>query len=100
MSTFPDMLYHLGGVPCVNYNGNKFITGTAFFVDSNNGNAGYSGLKPGEALTTLDAALGKCTTDKGDVIYLCPVILKRLLGLVGLPLMSPVFLSLGLGPAP
>ena len=97
MSTFPDMLYHLGGVPCVNYNGNKFITGTAFFVDSNNGNAGYSGLKPGEALTTLDAALGKCTTDKGDVIYLMPGHSETITGAGGITIDVPGVSIIGLG---
>lgn len=97
MSKFPDMLYHLGGVPVVNYNGNQFITGTAFFVDSNNGNAGNSGLKPTEALTTLDAALAKCTADKGDVIYLMPKHAETITGAGGITLDIAGVSIIGLG---
>lgn len=97
MSTFPDMLYHLGGVPVINYNGNKFITGTAFFVDSVNGNAGFTGLKPGEAITTLDAALGKCTASKGDVIYLMPGHLETITGAGGITIDKAGVSIIGLG---
>lgn len=91
------MLYHLGGVPVVNYDNNKFITGTVFFVDSNNGSAGASGLKPTEALTTLDAALGKCTDSKGDVIYLMPGHAETITGAGGITLDKIGVSIIGLG---
>ena len=44
------------------------VLGTYFFVDSNNGSDGNSGLDPTHALATVTTALGKCTNAKGDVI--------------------------------
>ncbi len=49
-----------------------FTTGTLFFVDSNNGAATNNGLTPGQALTTLSAALALCTANKGDIVFLMP----------------------------
>jgi len=46
--------------------------GKTFYVDSNNGDDGRSGLSPETCLATLDAAIDKCTADDGDVIYLLP----------------------------
>jgi hypothetical protein len=43
-----------------------------YFVDSGSGAAGNSGARPDEALSTLDAAVGKCTANRGDVIIVLP----------------------------
>ena len=44
--------------------------GTVFHVDSGHGQANdsNSGKKPGQPLATLDAAVGKCSANNGDVI--------------------------------
>ena len=46
--------------------------GKTFYVDSNHGDDGRSGRSPETCLATLDAAIGKCTADHGDVVYLLP----------------------------
>lgn len=47
-------------------------TGTYFFVYSGDGADGNSGLSPDDPLATIDAAINKCTADKGDVIIVMP----------------------------
>jgi len=47
-------------------------TGKYWFVSSDTGSDGNSGKAPTRALATLDAAIGKCTADKGDVIIIMP----------------------------
>lgn len=46
--------------------------GSVFYVDSSTGDDARNGKSPRTALATLDAAIGKCTANKGDVIYLLP----------------------------
>jgi len=72
MTTFGDMVYALGGVPTISDGLIPTTTGSYFFVDSSLGNVAYSGKKPNDALPTIDAAVGKCTADKGDVIVVMP----------------------------
>ncbi len=48
------------------------LIGTSFYVDATNGATGNSGLNWDNALTTIDAAINKCTANKGDVIYVAP----------------------------
>ena len=47
-------------------------TGNIYFVDSVNGSATATGLSPEDALTTIDAAIGKCTAGNADVIIVLP----------------------------
>lgn len=50
-------------------------TGKRFFVDSTNASASDAtthGFSPDAPFATLDYAVGQCTADKGDVIYLMP----------------------------
>lgn len=47
-------------------------TGTYFFVHSTTGNSGNTGKGPGQAVTTIDIAVGLCTANKGDVIIVMP----------------------------
>jgi hypothetical protein len=47
-------------------------TGSIFYVDSVDGSASNTGKASDEALITLDAAIGKCTASKGDIIVLMP----------------------------
>ena len=46
--------------------------GKTFFVDATNGAATNSGKYPDQALTTIEAAVNKCTANRGDVIYVLP----------------------------
>ena len=48
-------------------------TGNIFFVDSGSGTdgAGY-GQNPDAPFATIDYAVGQCTADQGDVIYVMP----------------------------
>jgi hypothetical protein len=47
--------------------------GSIFFVDSNGGGSTTAGgLSPTSAFTTLSAAIGACTSSKGDIIYVMP----------------------------
>jgi len=70
MPHFNDMVYHSGGVP----SGGKLAGGNVFWVDSGASlasdavTAGKSRDKP---FATLDYAIGQCTANNGDVIYLC-----------------------------
>lgn len=43
-----------------------------YYVDSVNGDDGRSGRSVKTSLATLDVAIGKCTANQGDVIYLMP----------------------------
>lgn len=47
-------------------------TGSYFFVDSVTGNDGNTGDTPTNPLATIDAAINKCTANKGDVIIVMP----------------------------
>lgn len=46
--------------------------GKVFYVDSNNGDDDRSGKSPETCLATLDEAIGKCTANQGDLIYILP----------------------------
>lgn len=47
-------------------------TGSVFFVHSGTGNNSNNGLTPTQPLATIDAAIGKCTANKGDIILVMP----------------------------
>ena len=46
--------------------------GDVYYVDSGSGSDSASGKSPERALATLDAAIGKCTANQGDQIYILP----------------------------
>jgi hypothetical protein len=47
-------------------------TGNIYYVDSGSGSNTYDGKSVDHAKATLDAAVGLCTADNGDVIYIMP----------------------------
>lgn len=47
-------------------------TGDRWFVDSVAGASTNSGTSPDDALNTVDAAIAKCTANKGDIIFVMP----------------------------
>jgi|GEM_PF-1735618 len=70
MSNYPDGFKEgliLAGIPLV---GTK--AGNTYWVDSNIGSTSYKGTHPKRALTTLDAAIGKCIANNGDLIFIAP----------------------------
>jgi hypothetical protein len=46
--------------------------GDIYYVDGTNGSASGSGTSWRTALSTIDAAINKCTANKGDVIFVAP----------------------------
>ena len=68
MTTVGDQMYHLGGVPV----GGRFTTGNVFFVDSGTGSNSNDGQSVTAPVATLDYAIGLCTANNGDIIYLFP----------------------------
>ncbi len=60
------------------------VTGSAFFVDSNVGSDSNSGTNWDGALATIDAAINKCTDDKGDIVYVHPAHTETLSGVSAL----------------
>jgi len=59
------------GVPLLGGNPGP-ITGSVFFVDSSTGLNSNAGGSPSTAFASLDWAIGKCTANKGDTIYVMP----------------------------
>lgn len=68
MTTFSDMVKHLGGLPV----GAPLTTGDVYFVDSGTGSNSYDGTSADAPLATIDAAIGKCTASNGDIIIVFP----------------------------
>ena len=54
--------------------GKDVVTGNRFYVDSGAVNAsdGNTGLSPARSFSTVDAAVGACTANNGDVVYVMP----------------------------
>lgn len=48
------------------------VKGNSFYVDSATGSDTADGLTWATALATVDAAIGKCTANNGDVIFVAP----------------------------
>ena len=74
MSTFPDMVYAMGGVPCVG-DGIPISTGKYWFVHSGTGSdlaGGNMGKRPTQPFATINYAKTQCTANKNDVIVVMP----------------------------
>lgn len=52
--------------------GNMFTTGNVFYVSSTKGADGNLGTDPNYPKATVDAAIGACTANNGDIIVLMP----------------------------
>jgi len=52
--------------------GDIVTTGSVFFVHSGTGSNGNSGTDPDNPYADIDYAIGQCTANKGDVIYVMP----------------------------
>lgn len=51
------------------YRPQHMTTGNVFYVDSASGSANGPGYSPETAYSTIDAAVGACTANNGDIIY-------------------------------
>jgi len=72
LSTFPDLLCHLGGVPVgVNRLSEIFQAGNIWFVDGTDGSAANSGVKPTEAVALPSTAVSKASRE--GIIYIRPM---------------------------
>jgi hypothetical protein len=70
-SSFSAPLF-IGGVPTFGGGDGGILAGNVFFVDSGIGLDAYTGKSPAKAFATLDYAIGRCTVNNGDVIYVMP----------------------------
>lgn len=74
LTNYPNGLASFG-VPVLPPVGPSFTTGNVFFVcnDTNkNGSNGNSGKSPDQPFATVDYAIGRCTGNNGDIIYVMP----------------------------
>lgn len=60
------------GVPLMGGMQIPSTTGNYYFVDSGSGSNNNTGLSPDRAMATIDAAVGQCTANNGDVILVMP----------------------------
>jgi len=62
------------GMPVLGMGEETMTTGNVFFVDSGNTNASDGNLmtSPDKPGATIDAAIGKCTANNGDIIFVMP----------------------------
>ncbi len=58
--------------------------GTRYFVDSATGSNSNTGKSPAAAVATIDYAIGLCTANKGDVIYVMPNHAETVTGVGGI----------------
>ena len=68
MTQVGDLMYHLGGVPVNSH----FTTGNIFFVDSGTGSNSNDGKSLSTPVADIDYAIGLCTANNGDIIYVLP----------------------------
>jgi hypothetical protein len=66
LTNFPNGITSFG-VPVMG-SGGLTTTGSYFFVHSGTGANTNTGKEPGQPLASIDAAIGKCTASKGDII--------------------------------
>jgi len=95
LTNFPNGLSSFG-VPVLPVM-NQITTGTVFFVDSTIGNDGNKGTDSKKPFASLDAALSKCTANKGDTIYLMPAHAETITGAGGITLDVAGVNIIGLG---
>lgn len=54
------------------YRPDRFTTGNVFYVSSGTGSSTGPGYSPETAFATIDQAVGACTANNGDLIYVLP----------------------------
>jgi len=77
--------------------GGVMTTGSVWFVSSVTGSNGNSGTDPDHPFATADYAVGRCTANKGDVIFLMPNHAEALAAAAALDLDVAGITLIGLG---
>lgn len=85
------------GVPIIPQTNDLIITGNVYWVDSNYGVDDPSYGSFDKPYDTLDYALGKCTNDNGDVIFLKPGHAETITGAGGITIDKSDVRIIGLG---
>jgi hypothetical protein len=75
LTKFPNGISSMG-VPVVG--GAVLTSGSVFFVDSATGSDSNSGADTSNPVATIDYAIGLCTANKGDVIFVMPAYAQTL----------------------
>ena len=70
LTNFPNGISSFG-VPVLGGSA-EVTTGSIFFVHSGTGSDGNKGTSTSKPFATIDYAIGKCTDNKGDIIYVMP----------------------------
>lgn len=96
MTTHQDGVYAYGGVPLMGGTA-PLTTGDVFFVHSGTGSDSNDGQNIEAALATIDAAIGKCTASKGDLIIVMPGHAETISGATSLVMDVAGVAVLGLG---
>jgi hypothetical protein len=71
--------------------------GSKFYVDSGSGSNNNSGLSPDQPVATIDYAVGLCTSNQGDIIYVLPGHAETVSAAGGLDLDVPGITIIGFG---
>jgi hypothetical protein len=95
ITNFPNGISSFG-MPIIGAGG-AMTTGSVFFVDSVTGSNGNSGTDPDNPFSTLDYAVGNCTANKGDIIFLMPNHAESLTAAAGVDLDVAGITVIGLG---
>lgn len=95
LTNFPNGLASFG-MPVL---GPVMTTGNVFFVSSThtNANTGNAGTSPDAPISTIDAAVGRCTANNGDVIFVMPGHVETVTAAGGLDLDVAGITLIGLG---
>lgn len=96
LSNFPNGLTSFG-CPVLPAAVPEVLTGSVFFVDSNTGSDDNDGTTKDLPFATLDEALGHCTANKGDIIYLMPGHAETITGAGGITIDKAGVSIIGLG---
>jgi len=74
-------------------------TGNLFFVDAGNTNAsdGNRGVAPNKPMATTDAAIGLCSANNGDIIFLMPGHTENITGEIALDVAGVTIMGMGQG---
>lgn len=87
LDRYQNLLERLGAEPSIGQpNGASADLPHVFFVDSVDGETANSGNSPDTALASIDAAIGKCTANRGDLIVCLPAHVETVTAAAGLAL--------------
>jgi len=98
LTAFPNGVSSFG-MPVIG-SGPVMTTGNVFFVDSGSttgGDGASNGTSPNTPFLTIDYAIGRCTANNGDVIFVMPGHTENLTGSIALDVAGVSVIGLGQG---